>query len=341
MRTRPDAHQETLTRRLALLRADATVPEWPDELDELDEEDQGARDGWWLAHTSVPDPVSVSSTADSPPSPVPPVPGPAVPVTAVPVPGRHASRRRTALVPPLAELLPATLRGRVRLGPAQLAVVALVLAAALAVTCWWLAGGRATTLESPVAPSAAASPLVPLAGPASTPAGAAGGVAASPVPGTATAAASSGAMVTVDVEGKVRRPGIVVVPAGSRVTDALTAAGGVPHHRALGGLNLAAVLVDGQQIVVGGPATAAGVVGGVGSAGAVAASPGTSGGALVNLNTATADQLDTLPGVGPVTAQSILEWREQNGGFTSVQELLEVDGIGPATLAKLTPHVTV
>ena len=147
-------------------------------------------------------------------------------------------------------------------------------------------------------------------------------------------------MVTVDVEGKVRRPGIVVVPAGSRVTDALAAAGGVPHHRALGGLNLAAVLVDGQQIVVGGPASGSGTSGTT-----LAAGPGTSGGtsagALVNLNTASADELDTLPGVGPVTAQSILEWREQNGGFTSVQELLEVDGIGPATLAKLTPHVTV
>ena len=138
----------------------------------------------------------------------------------------------------------------------------------------------------------------------------------------------------------MRRPGIVIVPAGSRVTDALAAAGGVPRHRVLGGLNLAAVLVDGQQIVVGAAAPSAGdaVTGSTSTAGAgsgTADQP--AAGALVNLNTATGDQLDTLPGVGPVTAQAILEWREQNGGFTSVQELLEVDGIGPATLAKLTP----
>lgn len=155
--------------------------------------------------------------------------------------------------------------------------------------------------------------------------------------------------MTVDVEGAVRRPGIVVLPTGSRVVDAIRAAGGAPHRRTLGGLNLAAVLGDGQQIVVGtgtGAATGAGsATGGAGSA-TGGASTGTTPqgpvpGALVDLNTATAEELDTLPGVGPVTAQSILTWRQQNGGFTSVDELLSVSGIGPATLAKLTPYVTV
>ena len=104
------------------------------------------------------------------------------------------------------------------------------------------------------------------------------------------------------------------------------------------GLNLARVLVDGEQVVVGGPPPS--------GAAAPAASPATgaveSGPAsLVNLNTATEAELDTLPEVGPVTAASILTWRDQHGGFTSVDELLEVDGIGEVTLGKLAPYVTV
>jgi competence protein ComEA len=147
-------------------------------------------------------------------------------------------------------------------------------------------------------------------------------------------------MVTVDVEGRVRRPGIVILPAGSRVTDALDAAGGVPHRRALRGLNLAAVLTDGQQIMVGQKTSQSANLGPT-SIGASPAGASPAGGAPVNLNTATAEQLDTLPDVGPVTAQSIIEWRAENGGFTSVQELLVVDGIGPVTMKKLAPHVTV
>lgn len=374
MRTRPDAQQEALTRRLALLRAEVPADRWlaedpadPDDLsnpgDPGDPDDAGdgfagleAEDGWWAPHTRVTD----VDRAAYPPALAPEDSAPLA--VAVPVPGRHAARRsgtrgstapRGALPdePPagLPARLPEALRGRVRLGPAQVTVVALVLCAALALTCWWLARGRATTLEAP-SPAASASPLVALAGAASTAMPSApDSTAPDSVPAPASGAtASGGAMVTVDVEGKVRHPGIVVVPAGSRVTDALEAAGGVPRHRLIGGLNLAAVLVDGQQIVVGAatPPAAGTIAGGTGTA---AGSTGTGAGsapagqpdALVNLNTATADQLDTLPGVGPVTAQSILEWREQNGGFTSVQELLEVDGIGPATLAKLTPHVTV
>jgi len=305
--------QETLSRRLALVRPEAaeraTVESRPEE------------SAWWVAHAAVP----AWSEAEPGEGMSPEAPGaPEVSVVPVPVPtpGRHASRRPWVLLP----RLPDALAGRTRLGPPQLTVVALVVAVALALTCWWLARGRPTDLTPVSGPTMAASPLVPL-----TATG--GGVTTAPVPAPSGAPA---AMVTVDVEGKVRRPGIVIVPTGSRVTDALKAAGGVRRRGSMRGLNLAAVLTDGQQIVVGAPtAVAPGVATGAGGSSASAE------GALVNLNTATADELDTLPGVGPVTAQSILEWREQNGGFTSVQELLEVDGIGPATLAKLTPHVTV
>ena len=102
----------------------------------------------------------------------------------------------------------------------------------------------------------------------------------------------------------------------------------------LSSLNLARVLVDGEQILVGRAAAPGGL-----AASASTAAPDASG-ALVNLNTATSEQLDTLPGVGPVTAQKILDWRASHGAFSSVDELLEVDGIGEKTLAELAPHVT-
>jgi competence protein ComEA len=139
--------------------------------------------------------------------------------------------------------------------------------------------------------------------------------------------------VTVDVAGKVRRPGVTTLPAGARVVDALRKAGGARGRVDLSGLNLARVLVDGEQILVGRPAP-----GGLAASASTAAPDAT--GTLVNLNTATAEQLDTLPGVGPVTAQKILEWRGAHGAFSSVDELLEVDGIGEKTLADLAPHVT-
>jgi competence protein ComEA len=140
--------------------------------------------------------------------------------------------------------------------------------------------------------------------------------------------------VTVDVEGKVRRPGIVVLASGARVVDALEAAGGARPGADVSGLNRARVLVDGEQIVVGMPAP-------VGLPSAAASGLPPAAAALVNINTAAQTELETLPEVGPVTAQAIISWREENGGFTSVDELLEVDGIGDATLEQLLPFVTV
>ena len=140
------------------------------------------------------------------------------------------------------------------------------------------------------------------------------------------------ASVTVDVAGKVRRPGIAVLETGSRVVDALEAAGGARDGVDLTDLNLARVLVDGEQILVGvtPPAGVAATMSGASSPVA----------GLVNINTADQVALESLPDVGPVTAQAILAWRSEHGAFSSVDQLLDVDGIGEATLAKLAPYVT-
>jgi competence protein ComEA len=145
--------------------------------------------------------------------------------------------------------------------------------------------------------------------------------------------------VVVDVDGAVRRAGVVTLPEGSRVADAIEAAGGLASKADTAALNLAQVLIDGEQVVVpkrgsGGQSAGSGLTA-PSSSGAPAA-PG-----LVNLNTATAVELETLPGIGPVLAAAIVDWRTQNGGFTSVEQLEQVSGIGPATFAQLAPLVRV
>lgn len=170
-------------------------------------------------------------------------------------------------------------------------------------------------------------------------------VVATPVPVAAPtpSATPSPQLIQVHVVGAVARPGVVRLPVGARVGDAVEAAGGAAADARLGELNLAAVVADGAQVVIGTPAKPASEVRGDGSAGATGAAgaSGAAAGAQVNLNTATIDQLDALPGVGPVTAQNILAWRAQHQRFTRVDELQEVDGIGPKTMAQLKPHVRV
>ena len=146
-------------------------------------------------------------------------------------------------------------------------------------------------------------------------------------------------MLVVDVAGKVRHPGVYRLPAGSRVDDALRAAGGALPGVDLTMLNLAAPLADGQQIAVG----VAGASAAAPAAGAASPTGGdqAGGGALVNINTADQQQLESLPGIGPVLAQHILDWRAAHGSFGSVEQLQEVSGIGSAKFAQLKPLVTV
>ena len=150
------------------------------------------------------------------------------------------------------------------------------------------------------------------------------------------ASPSAAAMLVVHVAGAVRRPGLVQLPAASRVAAALDAAGGPVKGAELASVNLARPLVDGEQLVV---LTK-------GQSPPVAAPPSGSGGAaqpagVVDLNSATLEQLDTLPGVGPVLAQRILDWRAEHSRFGSVDELREVSGIGDATFADLEARVRV
>lgn len=207
------------------------------------------------------------------------------------------------------------------------ALTAVAVAAGLLLVCWLLAARpEASDPTEPLAFATTAAPDPSVAGTAAA------------APGTAVPAAQK---LIIDVVGKVRRPGIVEVPKGSRVFEAIDAAGGLKGRVDTATLNLARELSDGEQIVVGvAPVAVGGSVPAPGAAGAVP--PGTGGAPIrVNLNTATAEQLDALPGVGPVTAQAILSWREQNGRFAAVDDLLDVKGIGEATLAELRDLVVV
>ncbi|MER7029376.1 MULTISPECIES: ComEA family DNA-binding protein [Streptomyces] len=218
--------------------------------------------------------------------------------------------------------------------PKTLAALGLVLVVALVLAVQHFWSGGPEPVRAP-----AAERVVPAPGgsPRPEPPGAA------PAPG-----ATAGRQLVVDVAGKVRHPGVRRLPAGARVMDALAAAGGVLRGANTQGLNRARPLVDGEQIVVGGAGGAAGPGSGAnGPPGA--ASSGASGGLggpgaavpgqPVSLNSATVEQLDTLPGVGPVLAQHIVEFRTRHGGFSSVNQLREVTGIGDRKFADLRPLV--
>ncbi len=238
-------------------------------------------------------------------------------------------RLRGRLAAALRERTPLWVQTRCGLEPRALAALTVILlvAAGLAGGYFWT--GRPEPVRAPeivrAAPAAAT--------PATSVAGAGPGEESGPAPGAGGAAGAGGAKVVVDVGGKVRRPGVLTLPAGSRVADALRAAGGAKPGADLTGINRARVLMDGEQVLVGLPGVP---VGGVGPGAGVGVGAGVGGvGAPLSLNAATVEQLDTLPGVGPVLARHIVDHRTEHGGFRSVAELREVNGIGERRFADL------
>ena len=175
---------------------------------------------------------------------------------------------------------------------------------------------------------------VQIAGPSPGPGAAAGSGAASG--GSVASTSPSGAPVIVDVTGWVKDPGVYEFGPGDRVIDAVNRAGGARNGADLTSINLAALLTDGSQVVI--PKNAVGTI----SAGGTA--PGSTGGGgapMMNINVASESELESLSGVGPVLANAIIQYRTQHGPFHAVDDLLDVSGIGPATLEELRPQVTV
>ncbi|MGW4034811.1 helix-hairpin-helix domain-containing protein [Streptomyces sp. NPDC004778] len=244
--------------------------------------------------------------------------------------------RARRLVSAVRERLPLWVRLRCGMAPRTPVVLGLVLLAAVAVATvhFWSGRPEAVRVPEPVADEAAAPspPLDPLRS----------GV-PDPVSRPASGEPPSGSgQIVVDVSGKVHRPGVRRLPAGSRVEDALDAAGGVRAGADVTGLNRARVLVDGEQVAVGLPPglPVTGATGGGGTGSGTAGGPGGAGPAVpLSLNTATAEHLETLPGVGPVLAQHMIDYRTENNGFRSVDELRQVNGIGDRRFADLQPLV--
>ncbi|MEV8033088.1 ComEA family DNA-binding protein [Streptomyces sp. NPDC086182] len=251
-----------------------------------------------------------------------------------PVVEAGAWRERAGLA--VRERLPLWLQSRCGLERRSVAAltVLLVVAAVFAVQHFW--AGRTQPVRAPEV-MGAATPYGEKRGPGDRPGVESGAPADAPSSaGAAGFAGPGGGVIVVDVGGKVRTPGLQRLPAGSRVEDALRAAGGLRPGTHTDGLNRARPLVDGEQIVVGAsaPPTGAGPDGSgpVGTGGSAA---GAAPSAPIPLNTATVDQLDGLPGVGPVLARHIIDYRTAHGGFRSVDELREVSGIGDRRFADL------
>ncbi|MEV5975661.1 ComEA family DNA-binding protein [Streptomyces sp. NPDC052114] len=294
--------------------------------------ERGPEEGWGWADAPVPSTaVAAPQEDDSDEGREEPGRGQAEP------PARPVASRRERAALAVRERLPVWLQSRCGLERRSVValVVLLVVAGAFAAQHFWT--GRTQPVRPPdvvreagAAPGEGAQPAPSPGPPARAGRAPAGGGAA-------------GGGIVVDVSGKVRRPGVHRLPAGSRVADALRVAGGVRPGTDMDGLNRARFLMDGEQVVVGGPGAGAGAsgAGGTGGAGVGAGAGGVSGvggaapTAPIGLNTATAEQLDELPGVGPVLAQHIIDYRSEHGGFRSVEELREVNGIGDRRFADL------
>jgi competence protein ComEA len=267
--------------------------------------------------------------------------------------GRHRAERAVPVITP-----PVAFRAA-QLSVPRAAVLGLVLVLVVATAVvgvrWWVA--EQSSAPRPLPPDGRPAPVA--AGPAAggsapgdtgeSPSGVAGNPsdAAEPGPGQPADPESTAAarpLLRVHVDGQVRNPGVVELQAGARVLEAVDAAGGVTSGADLTRINLARPVADGERVWI--PAPGEEVPGLVdGGAVPTTAGPATGGGEgavlVVDLNSANQAALEELPGVGPATAQAILAWREENGGFSSVDELLEVSGIGEKTLERLRPHVRV
>ncbi|MFE3180582.1 helix-hairpin-helix domain-containing protein [Streptomyces violascens] len=235
------------------------------------------------------------------------------------------------------ERLPVWAQLRFGLAPRSLAAlcVVLVVAAGFAVHHFW--AGRPQSVRAPYLVDGPGPTLPGVKSAGGSASGRGASAEATPRP-VANAVPSPAGVLVVDVGGKVRRPGIYRLPAGSRVADALAAAGGVRDGADLTGLNRARPLTDGEQVLAGVPGAAPA---GTGSGAGTGTGGGVGGGSSgpVSLNSASAEQLDGLPGVGPVLAQHIVDYRAQHGGFRSVDELREVNGIGERRFNDLQPLV--
>lgn len=251
-----------------------------------------------------------------------------------PTAGRHlAGAHDDEVIRPHTPLIraPESLRDS-RVAPSRLALVGVL---ALLVVAAVILGGRVLVARATAAPHAVPS------GSAATTAGSARHTSGAR-PSSTAPISTTPAVVVVQVVGQVRHPGVVTLHQGARVQDAVKAAGGATSSADLTRVNLARKIVDGEQIhvpkpgeVVTPPPAAQGA--------ATDTSEGADGdgGEIVDLNTAPAETLEALPGIGPVLASRIVDWRQQNGRFSSVDELAEVSGIGDKMLAQLRPHVRV
>jgi competence protein ComEA len=257
-----------------------------------------------------------------------------------------------------------------RFGKPQLLVIAAIVALGIGLAGWAVLRARPVALAAPRSSSSAStghtgsnshptreSSATATNASAAAVSAASDGTAAGPEQASATPKAPK---ITVHVTGAVHKPGVLQLRQGARIEDALHKAGGTTHRAELGRLNLAQPLSDGQQLVVatkgrsgksGGKSKLRDPVPAGGSSGSgtqagddPGAGPATGNlgaGQKINLNTASESQLQELSGVGPVTAHKIVDWRKQNGKFSTTKELQEVNGIGPKTFADLAGHVTV
>ncbi|WP_327306793.1 ComEA family DNA-binding protein [Streptomyces sp. NBC_01298] len=258
----------------------------------------GPRDGRSVGAPAEPE----APTRPDPPAGSSPVVRPEGPARGEAAPEDREARGRVLRWLALRERLPVWLQTRCGVEPRTVVAVSVVLVVAVgfAVQQFGAARPRPVTAPAVVAPAAAALPAP-----------------------TAVRAGHGGGPILVDVSGKVRDPGVRRLPSGSRVEDALAAAGGVRPGTDTTGLNRARVLMDGEQVLVGAPAPPPPT-----GRGGPASGP-------LSLGTATAEQLDGLPGVGPVLAQHIVDFRTVRGGFRSVEDLRQVNGIGERRFADL------